>query len=179
MLDRKTVLEAFQRLSAYLSEAGVVGEIALLGGTAMMMAFQARQATKDVDAIFAPTREVRDAAKRVAADLGLNEDWLNDSAKGFLSARGDFSEQGLPQYSHLRILSPTPEYMLAMKVLSARVAVGTDPGDKGDIALLMKRLGLKTNQEVMNIVCRYYEDARILPRSAYLVDEILEEMRRT
>ena len=178
MLDRETILGAFKKLSDYLAERDVVGEIGILGGTAMMLAFQARQTTKDVDAIFVPAREIREAARRVAADLGLEEDWLNDSAKGFLSARGDFTEVGLQQYANLRILRPTPEYMLAMKVLSARVAAAADPGDKSDIALLIRHLGLQTSAAVMAIVNRYYEDSSILPRSVYLVDEILEEIQR-
>jgi len=64
-----------------------------------------------------------------------------------------------------------------MKVLSARTAVGAERGDKADIALLIDRLGLKTSGEVMQLVSRYYEDARLLPRAAYLVDEIFEEKR--
>lgn len=54
MLERETILAAFQRLSGLLAERGVIGEISVLGGTAMMLAFQARQTTKDVDVIFAP-----------------------------------------------------------------------------------------------------------------------------
>jgi len=50
MLTRDTILAAFGRLSDHLQEKGVVGEINLLGGTAMVVAFQARQST--VDEIF-------------------------------------------------------------------------------------------------------------------------------
>lgn len=42
MLTRDVILTAFDRLSRQLASRGVVGEIAILGGTAMMFAFQAR-----------------------------------------------------------------------------------------------------------------------------------------
>jgi hypothetical protein len=107
MLGRDQVLEAFRRLSGHLAENGVIGEIQLLGGAVMMLAFHAREATKDVDAIFAPTREIRVAASRVAEEMGLEPDWLNDGAKGFASATGNF-DQILPQFPNLRLLTPTP-----------------------------------------------------------------------
>ncbi len=47
MLNRETILRAFERLSKRLETRGVVGEINLLGGTAMVLGLQARQSTKD------------------------------------------------------------------------------------------------------------------------------------
>jgi hypothetical protein len=175
MLGRGQVLEAFRRLSGHLAESEVIGEIHLLGGAVMMLAFQAREATKDVDAIFAPTKEIRVAAARVAEEMGLDSDWLNDGAKGFASAAGNYSDQVLPQYPNLRVLTPAPEYMLAMKVMAARTPAGTDRGDKDDIRLLMTRLGLRDAETVMDLVEPYYPARQIFPRSRYLVDEILGE----
>lgn len=81
MLNRETILHALQRLSDVLGERNVRGEICLLGGTAMVLAFRARPNTKDVGAIFYPP----------AGDL--------------------------PQFSNLRVVAPTVEYMLAMKCM--------------------------------------------------------------
>ena len=50
----------------------------------MAVAYDARKATTDVDAVFVPSKEVRIAASRVAQERGLEEDWLNDGVKGFL-----------------------------------------------------------------------------------------------
>jgi hypothetical protein len=87
MLARKTILAALENLATLLRERGVDGELCLLGGTAMVLAFGARASTKDVDAIFQPVAVVRDLARVVAANLDLPEDWLNDAAKGFVSQR--------------------------------------------------------------------------------------------
>ena len=175
MLHRTQILEALERLSGHLAKSGVIGEIQFMGGVVMMLAFQAREATKDVDAIFAPAQEIRAAAAKVAVEMGLEPDWLNDGAKGFASAPGDYSDQVLPQYPNLRLLTPTPEYMLAMKIMAARTGAGADRGDKDDIRTLLAILGLKTGDSAMALVERYYPASQILPRSRYLVDQILAE----
>lgn len=155
-LSRELILQALSALDAELSAAEAVGEICLLGGTAMMLAFQARVSTKDVDALFQPTQVIREAAQRTAQKLELPADWLNDAAKGFLSPAGEFLPLDGLQFSHLRVLAPTPEYMLAMKVLAARAALGADAGDARDIEFLLRLLGIHSADEVLAILHRYY-----------------------
>lgn len=48
------------------------------------LAYDERRATKDIDAVFIPKKEVYAAAARVAAALDLPDGWLNDAVKGFL-----------------------------------------------------------------------------------------------
>jgi hypothetical protein len=85
MLSRSSILTALTALSAELGKRGVLGEVCVVGGTTMVLAFHARTSTKDVDAIFEPSSDVRSAALAVAEKLGLPADWLNDAAKRFLS----------------------------------------------------------------------------------------------
>ena len=176
MLSRDAIFEALSHLSVELGKAGILGELNLVGGTAMILAFNARTATKDVDAIFEPSQPIRAAAKAVAESLSLPADWLNDAAKGFLSASGDFVPLASVDLPNLRIQSPTPEYMLAMKVMAARTGVAGERGDVLDIAFLIRLLGLKQAEDIMTVVSRYYDPSRILPRSLYLVEEILESL---
>ena len=175
MLTRATILAALTQLSAELARSGVLGELNVVGGTAMVLAFNARSSTKDVDAIFEPSSEVRAAAAVVAVNLALPADWLN-AAKGFLSASGDFAPIASLDFPNLRVQAPTAEYMLAMKVLASRAGIGGERGDAQDIAFLIRLLGLRDADAVMRVVGRYYDPSRILPRSTYLLDEILDEI---
>ena len=52
VLTRDQILAALRALSDLLGQQGVQGEICLFGGTVMVLAFTARLATKDVDALF-------------------------------------------------------------------------------------------------------------------------------
>jgi hypothetical protein len=126
MLTRETILSALQLVSERLRAKNVVGEINLLGGTAMVLAFQARQSTKDVDAIFAPVEEMREAAGFAARELGLPSDWLNDAVKGFASDRPRFKPAEGLEFSNLRIQTPVAEYPLAMKVMAARAGIAKE-----------------------------------------------------
>ena len=108
MLSRETIRKALTLLSDELAKSGVLGELNVVGGTAMVLAFNARSSTKDVDAIFEPSSAVRAAAVAVAENLALPFDWLNDSAKGFMSPQGDFSPLDSVDLPNLRVQEPTP-----------------------------------------------------------------------
>ena len=65
MLTAEKIRELLAALNEELGARDVVGEIGLCGGAVMCLVFQARPATKDVDGIFEPTREIRAAAAAV------------------------------------------------------------------------------------------------------------------
>ena len=172
-LDRDTILAAFERLSTLLGERGITGEVCVLGGAAMVLAFDARQSTRDVDAVFAPASVVRHLARVVQSEMDLPDDWINDAAKAFVSSRHEVVEGDLPQYPHLRLLAPTPSYMLAMKCMASRIAIGAeDRGDVADIAFLIRHLALRSPDEAAAIVARYYPEDRIPARARFLIEDI-------
>jgi hypothetical protein len=173
MLDRATILGALRRLAELLRERDTQGELCLLGGTVMVLAFSARPSTKDVDAIFEPASLVRGLARRVAVEQHLPEDWLNDSAKGFISARHETTAADLPQFDGLRVTAPTAEYLLAMKCMASRIAAGADDaGDVADISFLIDRLGLSSPADAFALVARYYPEKRIPARAMYLLEDL-------
>ena len=92
---------------------------------------------------------------------------------GYPSPTGNFQPVETIDLPNLRVQAPTPEYVLTMKVLAARAAVRSDRGDANDIAHLIRLLGLRDSKAVMDIVTRFYDPSRLLPRLLYLVDEIV------
>lgn len=174
-MDVATIRKALQALSEELGRREVQGELCLLGGTTMRLAFQARQTTKDVDAIFHPAPTIRDAAAAVGERLGLPQGWLNDAAKGFVATRHEVGVYDLPQFEHLRIVAPVPEYLLAMKCMASRVGSPGEADDKADIRFLLRYLKLESSDSALEIVTRYYPPERIPIRAKYLIEEILAE----
>jgi hypothetical protein len=175
-IDRDTLIQALDSLSSQLQREGVTGELCLYGGAVMVLAFQARQSTRDVDAIFQPASAVRHAARLVADELNLEEHWLNDGVKGFISQREQVTSGDLPQFPALRVVMATPEYLLAMKCMAARVAVtANEPSDVADILFLIRHLGIQTPDAVLELVEDYYPRERIPVRTQYLVESLFEE----
>ncbi len=166
MLDTQTIKKLFHALNRELKEKDVVGEIGLCGGAVMCLVFKARAATKDIDAVFKPTREIREAGKKVADEFDLPEDWLNDAAKGYFLT--DPPKQDVLNFSHLRIWAPTAEYMLAMKCVSARF----DTFDRKDVIFLIRHLELESCLEVFNTILKFYPNEMIPPKTRFLVEEI-------
>ena len=175
-LTREAILRALGSLSDELGKQGVTGELCLFGGTVMVLAFTARLSTKDVDALFQPTPLVRDLARRIGEEQDLPTDWLNDGVKGFVSARHETTAGNLPQFPHLRLTMPVPEYLLAMKCMAARLGGTTgESSDVPDIVFLIRHLRLRSAAAALEIVAQYYPVGRIPVKTQYLVEGLFEE----
>jgi len=169
MLNDSIIRSLFEALNHALKARKVLGEIGLCGGAVMCLVFKARASTKDVDGIFEPTKEIREAAREVARELDLPENWLNDAAKAwFLS---DPPRVPVMELSNLRIWAPSADYMLAMKCVSARF----DTHDADDVKFLVRHLGLKKPVDVFRIVEKYYPKKHVPPKTQFLIEEILPQ----
>jgi hypothetical protein len=156
-----------EELNDELRAMNVKGEVCLYGGAVMCLVFDARPATKDVDAVFEPVRYIRKAAGRIAEKHGLRKDWLNYAVKMFLVPH---ERRVLFDMSHLKVYVPTPDYLLAMKTLSARA--NTD--DSSDIERLIDKMSLQSAEQVLEIVKYYYPRKQIKPATEILLEEIFE-----
>ncbi len=176
-LDRATIISALSALSDELDGAGITAEICIFGGAAMVLAFDAREATRDVDAVFRPAPAIRAAADAVGERLGLPANWLNDGVKGFTSANQDYVEDGMPQdFKHLRIVRPSAAYLLAMKCMAARVEGFDTRGDRDDVVFLVRHLQLTEAAQVFDIVTQYYPPERISAKTRFFVEEVMSEL---
>lgn len=72
--------------------------------------------------------------------------------------------------SNLKVYVPEPDYLLAMKVLSARVKAT----DNADVQFLIKLLRIKSAHEVFSILEKYYPREQIRPATQFFVEEIFE-----
>ena len=142
----------------------------------MVLAFNARIATKDVDAVFQPTQIIRELAHRIGEEQQLPGDWLNDGVKGYVSARHETTTGNLPQFPHLRLTMPVPEYLLAMKCMASRLGgMAGEASDINDIVFLTRHLHLSSAKEVLTLVGQYYPTDRIPVKTQYLVEGLFEE----
>jgi hypothetical protein len=168
-LTDKALRRLFALLNEELDKAGTEGELFLVGGAVMCLAYAARASTQDVDALFRPARQVREAAARVATRAGVRPDWLNDGVKAFLSERGEFSP--FLELDHLRVMVAQPEYLLAMKCLSLRI--GAEFHDEDDIRYLLRHLNIATYEQAVQVISRFYPLERFPQKTLYALSELL------
>jgi hypothetical protein len=158
-------------LNAELARGGVMGEVYLMGGAVMCLALGARESTQDLDALFRPTREIREAAARVATAAGISDRWLNDAVKGFVSARGEFDNY--LELSNLRVFVARPEYLLAMKCAALRL--GAAFHDLDDVRFLLRYLNIERVDDAMGIVTRYFDAEQLMPKTRLALEELLPQ----
>lgn len=168
-LSKDDIRHLFELLDAELAASEVEGELHLVGGAVMCLALGARDATRDVDALFRPTRVVREAATRVARKAGVPETWLNDAVKGYLSPRGEFDR--FLELPHLRVFVAHPRYLLAMKCAAMRL--GEEFHDVDDVRYLLRHLGISTVDEALAVVRQYFDDQQLLPKTRLVLEELL------
>ena len=169
-LDRTDIERLLALLNDELTEHGIIGEIYLVGGAVMCLAYNARASTKDLDAYFEPTGAIRDGALRVAERENYPADWLNDAVKGYLSIDGDY--EPYLDYSNLKVFVAKPEYLLAMKCLAMRL--GEEFHDEEDIRFLLRYLNISSYQVALDVVEKYYPLDQIPQKTLYALEEILE-----
>lgn len=169
MLTAELIKKLFHALNAELKKKAVIGEVGICGGAVMCLVFQTRSATKAVDAIFEPAREIRAAARAISGRFQVPPDWLNDAAKGFfLSEPPRTAVLNLP---NLRVWPPGADYMLSMKCFSARF----DSHDRDDVRFLIKHLNLKKAGQAFEIIEKYCPKRLVPAKTRFFVEELLSE----
>jgi len=171
LMNRKQLLESLKRLGELLREQDIEGEILLTGGAVMCLVHSARGMTKDIDALYEPKMIINKLARQIAIEMDLPANWLNDGVKGYLTAGAQIQE--FLVLDGLRILTVTPEYLLAMKLMAARHG----EKDIDDIHFLLNKLQIKTFEDAMDILSEHFPADKILPKSQYVLEEYSMKMK--
>ena len=87
----------------------------------------------------------------------MGTDWLNDAVKGYLSTQADFDEH--LELANLKVLTASPEYLLAMKCLAMRL--GEEFQDDQDVRFLLRYLNITRYEAAVEMVARYCPIERV------------------
>ena len=115
----KALAKAYRKLGGKTTPA----EIILIGGAAVLADYGFREVTYDIDAIISASSAMEDAIRSVTDELNLPNGWLNEDFRKTASYTPK-----LVQYSHyyktfygvVTVRTVTAEYLVAMKMVSAR-----------------------------------------------------------
>jgi hypothetical protein len=169
--DRDQLLAAFDEIGEAAVAAHTRLDIAVFGGSALMLASNFRFSTEDVDIaeIGQPWPDWLSAVvARIGARNGWVEHWLNDAVNCFLSplARpakdlviwGTFPRAA--DKTGLTVFVPTARYLLALKLKALRVAKfekGTK--DLADVTGLLRVLEVKEVDAAIAILTEFFPNS--------------------
>jgi hypothetical protein len=166
------MLGHLRQLGAELAARGLKGEMLIVGGAAMCLVHSARDMTKDIDALYEPKEAINQVAAIIAERENIPADWLNDGVKGFIGANAP--TEPFIALEGLNIQTVSAEYLLAMKLMSARYG----EKDYGDIRFLLKKLGITTAEHAEKLVRSYFIQDNILPKTMYIIEELVGEIQK-
>jgi hypothetical protein len=165
---RDALLDAFDQIGRAAVLAGTKLQIAVYGGSALMLASNFRFATEDVDVseLEHPLPGWLGAVMReIARENHWQDDWFNDAVAFHLSSLADpaadhlefgtFPRDGTPP--GLVVSVPSAEYLLALKLKALRIL---DPlrgeTERLDILNLMRVVGISTVEDAIALLGRYF-----------------------
>jgi hypothetical protein len=169
--DRDQLVAAFDEVGEAAVAAHTRLDIAVFGGSALMLASNFRFSTEDVDIaeIGRPWPDwLSDVVARIAARNGWLEHWLNDAVSSFLSPHAQPSRDlviwgTFPRKADktgLTVFVPSARYLLALKLKALRVAKyekGTK--DLADVASLLRVLDIKQADAAIAILTEYFPNS--------------------
>jgi hypothetical protein len=161
------ILDALQALGDDLKRRDVRGQIFIVGGAAMALAYSTRRVTKNIDAAFEPKSAIYAAAEKVAEERGLPADWLNDAAKAFMPGK-DFEARPVPDIEGIEVTTASPRYLLAMKLMAMRFGE-----DDEDIEILLEQCGMNSAQEALDLLKDMYPSLEPPAKTRFFLEEML------
>jgi Nucleotidyltransferase of unknown function (DUF6036) len=161
------MLTARQALGDELSSQDIRGQIFIVGGAAMALAYSTRRVTKDIDAVFEPKSAIYAAAEKVAEEHGLPEDWLNDAAKAFMLGQ-DAQARPVPDVKGIEVTTASPRYLLAMKLMAMRFGE-----DDEDIEILLEQCDMHSAQEALELLKEMYPSLEPPAKTRFFLEELL------
>jgi hypothetical protein len=173
-LSASDIEAAFADLGTLARDEGLIIDVALYGGSALMLVTNFRAATYDVDAVANDDnqRHLERLADLVGQRRGWPKDWLNDQVFPFLSDKIDgvatyhelfrsYPDAGLPG---MRVFVPTVEYMCALKLIALRIDPGTGAKDLDDLRHLTDIVGLATPDDALALVRQFFDGGTVTAR---------------
>jgi hypothetical protein len=165
------ITQALQELGKLALEQGESIELMVVGGAFMVLAYEARPATKDVDAlILAPPKTliVRQLAEQIALEKGWPTDWLNDGVKGFL--KGISMGEVLLESPGIIVHAPSIFQALAMKLGAWR-----DDTDIRDALYLLRQLTHQNKDKIWQSIEPYLVPGTEL-KAQYAFEDLWEKL---
>lgn len=166
LLGRDDIIDLLTELGQRLHDRGLRLEIYVVGGTAMVLAYNRARLTRDIDAVWDVTDPVAEIIVEIADERGLPRDWLNDRVRPMLPRVLDDGQTEVLSLPGLAVTVASPRHMIAMKARAAR-----DARDLDDLVLLCNREGIDRVLDVLAIADEVWGSGMLREATVFTVRE--------
>lgn len=149
-------------------------DIYLVGGISIILNFNYRMSTLDIDAYFKENVLLKEAIKKVSKNLKLPDDWINQDfmktpsySPKIIEKEKLFSKYG----KFIRLWFLEPKYLIAMKLKSSRPT----GGDLDDVIMMIYELRYKHVSISYNEIISAYKE--LYPDFSNTYDFFLEKAK--
>ncbi len=166
MLGRDEIIDLLTVLGQRLDGRGLRVDIYVVGGTAMVLAYDRARLTRDIDAVWDATDAVADVIVEIAQERSLPRDWLNDRVRPMLPRVFDEGQSEILNLPGLAVTVASARHMIAMKARAAR-----DARDLDDLVLLCDREGIDQVTDVLAIADEVWGPGMLRAETVFSVRE--------
>lgn len=160
-------------LVSRLDKYGYQGEIHILGGAAMNLAYlEDRRSTADIDAVFSEREFVLDIANQIAHDEDLEPGWFNDAVRVFIPEDVEGLWRELYSFGSVKVKIANPEFLLALKLSADRGL-----RDRTDIQALLPICGVTSVEQASEILKKYLRHHVLQDKTIAALMEMLKQER--
>jgi hypothetical protein len=170
-MDRNEIEGALLELAQELDRKGVVARVYLVGGAAMVLAYESRFSTDDVDGSGYPTEDVLAVAGEVAERRGLQPNWLDDSVKVYLPVAGEPEWRPVIKVGSAEVVVADERTLLAMKMRASR-----GRRDEADIQFLVDKCRITSVDDALALYEEYFPEDELPPRAIPMLRHALDEL---
>lgn len=173
LLNEEKLLAIFEQLNSCLVSSNTKIDIIVYGGAMMALLFNNRPSTSDIDCRFNSDKIDVRVLENIRQQFSLTNDWLNQDVKEPISFLKKETIDVFKEYSNLRILKPSLEQLLAMKILASRVEPAKD---FVDAYILCKSLCIEKKEQLLKIVYDYVPEKYIGERQHIFIRYLGEDL---
>ena len=172
--NKLDMLKYITELNTELANLDKKVELLIYGGASICLAYEFRESTRDIDAIFDNDEYFIKACNIVSVKYNLEDRWLNNS---ILKCLLDITKEEFIDYltlSNLHVQVVSPRYLLALKVKASRV--GEAFHDYSDALALCKLLSINTKDGLLKLCSGFYLTKLLQYNQLKFIDRIVGDL---
>jgi hypothetical protein len=137
----------------------------------MVLAYESRFSTDDVDGSGYPTDDVLAAAAEIAERRGLQPDWLHDSVNVYFPTFKEPDWRPVFKVGTVEVVAADERTLLAMKMRASR-----GRRDEVDIQFLVDRCGIETVDGALAVYEEYFPEDELPGRALPMIRHALARL---